>query len=66
MSEGEIEIGDEVMCKPDGKLRCCKVINLKVNEGEVEYYPNHKTAWVNREEMTLKEKYKPDENTIVP
>lgn len=66
MNEEEIEVGDEVMCKPDGNLRCCKVINLKVNRIEVEYYPGLQTCWIDREEVTLKENYKPDENTIIP
>jgi len=43
-----MEIGDKVTCRPDGKVRGCKVIDIEENRVKVKWLPGPQTKWMSK------------------
>lgn len=48
-----MKVGDKVTCRPDGKLRGCRVITIAKDRVRVEWYPGPQRKWMSKSDVNL-------------
>jgi len=54
---GNLEVGIQVICRPDGIVRGCRVKALEGNKVKVKWYPGPQERWMSKKDVVLSAKW---------
>lgn len=57
-----MKVGDKVTCRPDGKLRGCRIITIAKDRIRVEWYPGPQRKWMPKADIAVSVKWDKEMN----